>query len=88
MSQPSHCYTDEFLNFTNSLNMTKGSWKHENGNYYMVYYELDGLSGEELENHCKKNEILHPVLMDDKNRKQYLRQEIISIPSKVCHCCS
>lgn len=80
-------FTDEFIDFTNLLNKKKASWKCENNNYVLVYYEMDGLTGEELEIYCKKKGIPHPVFANEENRKKYLHEQIISIPSKVCHCC-
>jgi len=80
-------YTKPFKSFCDLLYQRHASIKHENGIDYMVYYEINGLAGKELEEYTIENNIVHPIFMEDGDQRKYIKSEPIDIPYKICFCC-
>lgn len=81
-------YTKEFESFVAELNEKHASYfRCNDGTYELIYYEMNNLSGKDLEKHIIEKNLIHPMFVRDIERKQYLKRKHVEIPKKVCVCC-
>jgi hypothetical protein len=82
-------YTQFFINFCDYIKKKEAMFSFNLGNTEIVtlkYLEMDGYSGQELRDYCKKINKIYPKELDWEEQKKYWVTQTIIFKEKRCPC--